>query len=200
MAGYLKSFIQGVVAAGAVLAPYAVYAASEVNSDGCGGLPQFCSKTFPSQLFWLAVILLVFFLAMRGNALPRIGAALEARRQKIDDDLDKAAAHREEAGAVMAAYEKSLAEAADQAHIIQREAAEAIAARAAERRTEVARRLAEETKAAEARILAAKEPVLASLAEVAADIVQEATARLAGVKVAQSDAKAAVKSFGKDGG
>lgn len=98
----------------------------------------------------------------------------------------------------MAAYEKALAEAADQAHVIQREVLESLAAKAAERRSEVARRLAEETKAAEARILAAKEPVLANLDEVAADIVQQAAARLAGVKVTAADAKSAVKSAGKE--
>lgn len=178
----------------AALIPGTALAAAENG----GGLPQFDPSTFPPQLFWLAVILVVFFLAMRGNALPKIGAALEARRQKIDDDLDKAAAHREEAEAVMAAYEKALAEAADQAHVIQREVLESLAAKAAERRSEVARRLAEETRAAEARILAAKEPVLANLDEVAADIVQQAAARLAGVKVTAADAKSAVKSAGKE--
>ncbi len=178
----------------AALIPGTALAAAENG----GGLPQFDPSTFPPQLFWLAIIFVVFFLAMRGNALPKIGAALEARRQKIDDDLDKAAAHREEAEAVMAAYEKALAEAADQAHVIQREVLESLAAKAAERRSEVARRLAEETKAAEARILAAKEPVLANLDEVAADIVQQAAARLAGVKVTAADAKSAVKSAGKE--
>lgn len=193
MAGYLKSFVQGLVAAGTVMAPYAVYAASDVQSDGCEGLPQFCSETFPSQLFWLTVILVVFFFAMRSSALPRIGDALEARRQKIDDDLDKAAAHREEAEAAMAAYEKALAEAADKAHAIQREAAEAIAANAAERRAAIAARLAEDTKAAEARIAEAKKPAIASLQDVAADVVQQATAKLADIKVSQADAKAAIK-------
>jgi len=196
MAALVRSIAKTGLAAASVLVPGAAFAASE----GKGGMPQFDSATFPSQLFWLAVILVIFFFVMRSSALPRIGEALEARRQKIDDDLDKAAAHREEAEAAMAAYEKALADAAAEAHSIQREAAQAIAAKAAERRASLSARLAEDTKAAEARIAAAKEPVIASLQDVAAEVVQDAAAKLAGVKVSQAEAKAAVAAALKEAG
>ena len=185
--------VRSIALGGLAALPGLLHGTALAAAEGGGGMPQFDSSTFPSQLFWLAVILVIFFFAMRSSALPRIGDALEARRQKIDDDLDKAAAHREEAEAAMAAYEKALAEAADKAHAIQREAAEAIAANAAERRAAIGTRLAEDTKAAEARIAEAKKPALASLQDVAADVVQQAAAKLAGVKVSQADAKAAIK-------
>ncbi|UCH73777.1 MAG: F0F1 ATP synthase subunit B' [Rhodospirillales bacterium] len=196
MVALVRSVAVAALAAVTFVGSGSAFAAAEGN----GGLPQFDSSTFLPQLFWLAAILVVFFLIVRNNALPRIGEALEARRQKIDDDLDKAAAHREEAEAVMAEYEKSLAEAADKAHVVQREAAEAIASLAAARRAEVAARLAEDTKAAEARIAAAKEPAIASLQDVAADVVQQAAAKLAGMKITASEAKAAVKSSLKETG
>lgn len=197
MVAFVKSVAWAGVAAMPVVFPGAALAATEDHGGG-GGLPQFDPSTFMPQLFWLAVILVVFFLIMRSTALPRIGGALEARRQKIDDDLDKAAAHREEAGAVMSAYERALEEAADRAHAVQREAAEAISAMAAERRAAVAARLAEDTKAAEARIAVAKEPAIASLQDVAADVVQQAVAKLASVKVSKAEARAAVESALKD--
>jgi len=196
MAGYMKYWATAAAAGATTLASAAARAASE----GGAGLPQFDPRFFASQLFWLTVILVIFFIAMRTSALPKIGGALEARRQKIDDDLDKATAYREEAEAAMAAYEKALAAAAETAHVIQREAAEAIAAKSAERRTAVAARLAEHAKAAEARIAEAKEPALASLQDVAADVAQQAAARLAGVKVSEADAKAAVKKALKETG
>jgi len=197
------AFIRSVAWAGLAAAIPAIPGVAQAAAKGHGsegGLPQFDPSTFAPQLFWLAVILVVFFLLMRGAALPRIGGALEARRQRIDDDLDKAAAHREEAEAVMAAYEKALEEAADKAHDVQREVAEAISAMAAERRAAVAARLAEDTKAAETRIAAAKEPALASLQDVAADVVQQAAAKLASMKVSKAEAKAAVESALKDAG
>lgn len=196
MAALVRSIAKTALAAVSVLIPGAAFATSE----GGAGMPQFDSTTFPSQLFWLTVILVAFFFVMRSSALPRIGDALEARRQKIDDDLDKAAAHREEAETAMAAYEKALADAAAQAQSIHREAAQAVAAKMAEQRVALSARLAEDTKAAEARIAAAKEPAVASLQEVAAEVVQDAAAKLAGIKVSQAEAKAAVAAALKEAG
>ena len=166
--------------------------------EGDAGMPQFDSTTFASQLFWLFVTLVVFYLVLRNVALPRIGGALEDRRGKIDGDLEKAAAHREDAEAAMAAYEKALAEAASEAQSMQRAAAQDIAAAAAERGAALAARLADDTRAAETRIAAAKEPVLADLPDIAAEVVQDAGARLAGLKVSKSDAEAAVKAAMKE--
>jgi len=194
----MVAIVRSVALTGLAAVPFTVPGTAFANTEGGGGLPQFDPSTFAPQLFWLAVILVVFFFIMRGTALPRIGGALEARRQKIDDDLDKAAAHREEAEAVMAAYERSLEEAADRAHAVQREAAEAINAMAAERRAAVAARLVEETKAAEARITAAKGPALASLQDVSEAVVQQAAEKLANMKVSKAEAKAAVESALKD--
>lgn len=194
MAGHTKytAIAAGVIA----LAPAAAHAASE----GSGGLPQFDPSNFASQLLWLTVILVIFFIAMRKSALPRIGEALEARRQKIDDDLDKASAHREEAEAAMAAYEKALAEAASEAQAIHREASQAIAANAAERRAALSARLAEGTRAAEARIAEAKRPAIASLQDLVLEVVQDAAAKLAGIEVTKADAKTAVDAALKETG
>lgn len=196
MTGYRKPFASIAIAGILSLMTTAALAASE----GGAGLPQFDSSKFVPQLFWLTVLLLIFFIAIRSNALPKIGGALEARRQKIDDDLDKAASHREEAEAAMAAYEQALAAAAAEAQSIHREVAQRIAEKSTERRTALAAKLAEDTKAAEARIAAAKEPAMASLQDVAAEVVQEAAARLAGITVSKADADAAVASAMKERG
>lgn len=177
-----------------------VTVAAQAASEGGAGLPQFDSSKFLPQLFWLTVLLLIFFAAIRSNALPKIGGALEDRRQKIDDDLDKAASHREEAEAAMAAYEQALANATAEAQSIHRDAAQQIAEKSTERRTALAARLAEDTKAAEARIAAAKEPAMASLQDMAAEVVQEAAAKLAGIKVSKADADAAVAAAMKERG
>lgn len=167
-------------------------------SEGGGTLPQFNPAHFATQLFWLAVSLIAFFFILRNSALPKIEDALESRRRKIDDDLDKASAHREEAEVAMAAYEKALADAAEEAKAIHRQTAQQIAETAAARRSAVAAKLAEETKAAEARIAAAKEPALANLQDVAIEVVQDAAMKIAGLKISNSDAKSAVASSLKE--
>jgi F-type H+-transporting ATPase subunit b len=182
------------IAAFAATAPSFALAASE----GGDTLPQFDVSTFATQLFWLAISLVIFFFIMRNNALPKIEDALETRRRKVDDDLDKASAHREEAEAAMAAYEKALATAVEQAKAIHREVAQEIAESATAHRTALAAKLAEDTKAAEARIAAAKEPALANLQDVAIEVVQEVAAKLAGLKVSGADAKAAVTATLKE--
>jgi F-type H+-transporting ATPase subunit b len=167
-------------------------------AEGGDTLPQFNPRWFATQLFWLMVSLVAFFFILRNAALPKIEDALETRRRKIDDDLDKATAHREEAEAAMAAYEKALAEAADQAKAIHRETAQEIAEAATARRTSLAAKLAEDAKAAEARITAAKEPALANLQDVAVEVVQDAAAKLAGLKISAAEAKKAVAAAMKE--
>lgn len=182
------------IAALAATVPDIAFAAAE----GGDTLPQFDPRWFATQLFWLTVSLVAFFFILRNAALPKIEDALETRRRKIDDDLDKASAHREEAEAAMAAYEKALAEAAEQAKAIHRETAQEIAEAASVRRTALSAKLAEDAKAAEARITAAKEPALANLQDVAIEVVQEAAAKLAGVKVSAAEAKKAVTAAMKE--
>ena len=43
-------------------------------------------------------------------ALPKVASVLVARQNKIDDDLDRAAASKNEAEGVLAEYEMSLAD------------------------------------------------------------------------------------------
>jgi F-type H+-transporting ATPase subunit b len=193
MALQARSIALAGIAAAAATMPSLALAAAEGET-----LPQFNTATYPSQLFWLAVSMVVFFFIMRNTALPKIEEALEARRRKIDDDLDKAAAYREEAEAAMAAYEKALADAAEEAKVIHRRTAQEIAEVASARRGELAAKVAESTKAAEARIAAAKEPALANLQDVAVEVVQDVAAKLAGLKVSAGDAKAAVSATLKE--
>ena len=59
-------------------------------SEHGSGFPPFNAHTFASQLLWLVLIFLALYLLMSRIALPRIGSILEARRQRIQDDLAEA--------------------------------------------------------------------------------------------------------------
>ena len=71
-----------------------ILAAAAAAADGAGkasgGLPQLNITTFPSQIFWLVVTLVVLFLLLSKVALPRIASVLEERADAIADDLDAA--------------------------------------------------------------------------------------------------------------
>ncbi|RMH47721.1 MAG: F0F1 ATP synthase subunit B' [Alphaproteobacteria bacterium] len=132
--------------------------ATETHADAAGhgsvGLPQLDFATWDSQIFWLAVSLVVLFLLMSRIALPRIQTVIEDRADAIADDLDRAAEYKRKAEAAEKAYEAALAEARARAQKIaaearaevQRELAAAIAradAQIAERMAESERRIAE---------------------------------------------------------
>ncbi|HEY3912450.1 MAG TPA: F0F1 ATP synthase subunit B' [Stellaceae bacterium] len=145
-------------------------------------MPQLDMTTFAPQLFWLAVTFLVLYLLMHLLALPRVGAVIAARRQRLDDDLARAAEIREQAEAVMTAYEASLAAARTQAHEAIRETAERVAAEAAVRQRQLGESLAEQTKAAELQIAAAKQQAFAEIRGVAVDVARALTQKLTGAE------------------
>jgi len=74
-------------------------------------MPQLDVETFPSQLFWLAVTFVVLYILMSWVGLPRLTAAIEARRQRREGDLARAAQLRSEAEAANAAFQRTMAEA-----------------------------------------------------------------------------------------
>ena len=79
--------------------------------DGKGGMPQLDFSSYPSQIFWLVVSLVVLFFFMKAIALPRIAGGIEERADAIEDDLDRAAEFRKKAEEAEAAYEQALADA-----------------------------------------------------------------------------------------
>lgn len=91
-------------------------------ADSAPGMPQLDFSTFPNQVFWLVVTLVVIYLILSRVALPRIGGILAERAGTITNDL--AAAEDLKAKAVEAeeAYNKALAEARTEAQRIAAEA------------------------------------------------------------------------------
>ncbi|HUE18927.1 MAG TPA: F0F1 ATP synthase subunit B' [Stellaceae bacterium] len=143
-------------------------------------MPQLDIATFLPQLAWLAVTFIILFVVMRFIGLPRVGSIITRRRERIEGDLDKAQRMKAEAEAVIAAYEKALAEARAKAQAVMRETAEQLNAEAAVRNKELAEKLHAETAAAEKRIAAAKSKTLEGLREMALEVARAASAKLVG--------------------
>lgn len=155
-------------------------------------MPQFDPSTFPTQLFWLALTFVALYVLMVRVALPRVTDVLDARRARIDHDLETAEKLKAEAEQTLAAYEKAMADARSQAQGLLRKAAEEMAAEAQARQAELAKSLAERTKSAESRIDEARAKALADIRQVASAAAQAATQRLIGVTVDGAQAAAAV--------
>ena len=155
-------------------------------------MPQLDVSTFVPQLVWLAISFFVLYLLMSRIGLPRVAVAIEARRRRREEDLERASQLRREAEAVVAAYESARTAARQQAQATIREMSERLAAAAAERQRELTAVLAQRTGAAERDIAAAKERALGEIRLVAADVASSIALRLIGAAPPQHDIAAAV--------
>jgi F-type H+-transporting ATPase subunit b len=163
-------------------------------------MPQLDLATFPPQLIWLAITFVVLYVLMAKLGLPRINRALEARRTRIEDDLEKARQMKAEAEAVIAAYERALAEARAEAQETLKETTERLNAQAAERLRHAAEALNAETAAAERRIGEARTAALGNIRSVSVEVARAATAKLAGIDVDATSTAAAVDAVLRERG
>ena len=150
------------------------------------GMPQLDFATFPNQIFWLVVTLVVIYLILSRVALPRIGGVLAERRGAITNDIARAEMLKAQAEEADAAYQKALADArAEASRIVDKAKAEMqeqldIALQKAD--AEIAARASE----SERRLGEIRDSAAAAVEEVARDTAVEVLAAM-GTK---ADAKA----------
>jgi F-type H+-transporting ATPase subunit b len=143
-------------------------------------MPQLDVSTFAPQLVWLAITFVVLYLLMSKLGLPQVNAIIETRRKRLDDDLARAAEIKAAAEAVVATYQRTLAEARARAQAAVKERTDQFAAEAAEQQRQLAEALAEQIRAAEREIGAAKERAFAEIRNVAVDVARSVTEKLTG--------------------
>lgn len=177
-------------AAMAVAVP--AWASGADHGGGGGGLPQLDTSTFATQIFWLLVSFLLLYVIMSKIAVPRIADVLAERQERIEDDIETADRLRGEAEAVKAEYERAVADSRSKAQELVRQAMDKVAAAHAKAEGEAAKKTAETTKAAEARIAEQRTQALSNLKSVASGAAAEATAKLIGIEVGEDKVGAAV--------
>jgi len=146
-------------------------------------MPQLDPTSFSPQLIWLAITFVVLFFLMAKVALPRVGAAIERRKDQIDGDLDRATKLKAEIDIVIQAYERALTEARAQANATVNETKDRLAEIASKRQHAAVAALNEKTAAAETRIAKAKAEALANVRMIAAEAARAATSRLIGDEI-----------------
>ncbi|MGI9390431.1 MAG: F0F1 ATP synthase subunit B' [Boseongicola sp.] len=145
------------------------------------GMPQLDFSTFPNQIFWLVVTLVIIYLVLSRIALPRIASVLAERQGTITNDIGAAEELKQKAADAEAAYEQALADARTEANRIAAEAK-------AEVQAEVDVALQKADSEIKART-AESESRIAEIHDGAAEAVRE---------VARDTAKAVVSALGVD--
>lgn len=150
------------------------------------GMPQLDFSTFPNQIFWLLVTLIVIFFVLSRVALPRIGGILATRKGTITNDLAAAEELKQKAVGAEKAYNEALVSA-------RAEAGKIVAAAKADIQKDLDKALAKadaeiaaKTAESEARISEIRAGAMDAITEVARDTAKELVAALGG----KADAKA----------
>jgi F-type H+-transporting ATPase subunit b len=161
-------------------------------------MPQFDPTYFAPQLVWLGITFLALYLLMSKLILPRVNGIFAQREDRIDGNLQRAEALKEEAAQVLAAYQKAIADARAQAQVALAKAAADIAAETAAREAEFAKKMADQTAAAEAGIRAAKTQALADVRGIASDVAAMMAGKLVGTSADANAVTQAVDSVMKE--
>lgn len=188
-----RPMVAGLLIAAGVLAATPALAAS-------GGMPQLNFHDFPPQLVWLLITFAALYLVLSKVALPKVGEVLQMRADRIKGDLDRAASLKSETDKIIAAYEKALADARNQAATVSRDTAAVLAKTAAERQAAINTDLTARIKGAEANIASARAKAMSDIQATAAEIASEAAKRLVGLSVTPSEVGPAVAAAAKERG
>ncbi|MEO0671968.1 MAG: F0F1 ATP synthase subunit B' [Pseudomonadota bacterium] len=177
----------------ALLLAAAATAAAEGEASK-SGLPQLDPSTFMPQLIWLAITYGVLYWALSTFVLPRIGRAIDERRERIQRDIDEAERLKAETDAAIADYEKSLAEARTRASSIAAENRDKLNAEVDAERASVDEQVNAKIAEAEQRIQTMKQSALAQVNDIAADTAGDIVAKLVGGSASADEVKAALNA------
>jgi F-type H+-transporting ATPase subunit b len=161
-------------------------------SEHKGGFPPFDAHSFASQLFWLVIAFVLLYALMAKWALPRVGAIIEGRQKRIDDDIADAGKLKAQSDEAVAAYEKALADARSRAQAIANETRDKQAAAAEARRKTLEDELNAKLAGAEKTIAATKTAAMANVRGIAEDATRAIVERLIGTAPSDSAVTAAV--------
>jgi F-type H+-transporting ATPase subunit b len=175
-------------------APAETTETTEAHGGEHGGakFPPLDTKTFGSQLLWLAVFFGLLYLLMSKWVLPRITAILEGRARHIENDLATAKSLQEQTAAAVQSYEKALAEARGNAQSIAQTTRTTLQGEVDAERSSLEEALAKKISAAEAKIASTKAKAMAEVGSVASDSAAAIVEQLTGIKITKTAAAKAV--------
>ncbi|WP_281981015.1 F0F1 ATP synthase subunit B' [Thalassorhabdomicrobium marinisediminis] len=153
---------------------------------GGAGMPQLDLSTFPNQIFWLVVTLVVIYLILSRVALPRIGAVLAERQGTITNDIAAAEELKARAKEAEAAYDKALVDARAEAGKIVDEAKAEMQAELDAQMQKAEAEIAAQTAESQAAIAEIEAGASEAIKAVAKDTAKEIVAAMGGKADARS--------------
>ncbi|MEO6113127.1 MAG: ATPase [Sphingomicrobium sp.] len=151
-----------------------------------------------SQFFWLLLVLGLIYFGIGKAMLPKIQSTVDARQQRIADDLAAAEQARVEADATEEAYRLKMDESRAEAMKLTARA-KADGAKSTEQRVaEAAAAIQAKAVDAETRIRASRSAAVKELEQLAGELARDIAGKVAGVSVSADEAAKAVKAVMAD--
>jgi F-type H+-transporting ATPase subunit b len=177
-----KTIRTAIVLALAAMPAMAQVAAEHPGATSSGGMPQldFGNPWTIAQVVWMLIIFGLLYFVMAHFALPQVAGVLEARRQRIEGDLESAQAAKQRADAALAELQAATARARAEAQSAIAEATQQAQAEATARGDALNAKLAAQIDAAERRIAASRDAALGALRQVATETAEAVIGRLIG--------------------
>jgi F-type H+-transporting ATPase subunit b len=158
----------------------------EHGAEASAGMPQLDFSTFPNQIFWLIVTLVVIYFVLSRIALPRIGAVLAERSGTITNDIAAAEELKHKAVEAEAAYQQALIDARAQASAIVAEAKADIQSELDAELKKADKKIAAKAAESEKAIADIRDGAVKSVTEVAKDTAKELVAVFGGTADAKT--------------
>ena len=155
-------------------------AAHGAAETGSAGMPQLDFSTFPNQIFWLLVTLVVIYLVLSRIALPRIGAVLAERQGTITNDIAAAEDLKQRALQAEKSYNDALVQAKAEANKIVVEAKAVIQKDLDAAMSRADAEIAAKATQSQGRIAEIQAGAMDAVTEVAKDTAKELIAALGG--------------------
>ncbi|WP_425049519.1 F0F1 ATP synthase subunit B' [Psychromarinibacter sp. S121] len=159
------------------------HGAADAAAHGGGdavGMPQLDFSSWPNQIFWLIVTLVVIYFILSRVALPRIASVLAERAGTVTNDIAAAEELKLKAQEAEDAYNQALADARAEANRIIGEAKAEIQAELDEANAKADAEIAARTAESEKAIADIRANAVASVEEVAKATAAEIVAALGG--------------------
>lgn len=165
---------------------------AETAQHASSGMPQFETSTFSSQSFWAVVSFAILLFLLTKYVIPAVNNVLDARNNKIRDDIDGAKQLKDDAEKVLADYRHQLSQAAAEAARIQEDAQQDAARRREKEMAELEDKLAKKRASAMEEIEQAKRKAISEVRDVAVELAMLTTEKLIAKSITPEDALAMV--------
>jgi len=161
-------------------------------------MPQLQPHDFAPQLFWLAVIFTLFYLALAYRVIPRIEHVIGARKAKIEGDLKGAREAQQLADRAAANYDAEVAAAKAKGQASIRAHRGKLETELGAKREEFERQLMEKAAATEKAVQGLIERAAGEMEAMTKDAVAGIVKELADVEVSDDEVRAALRQHVKE--